>query len=73
MARRMLTLALSALYESTERVFTLEAENERLRAALNYAAGWISTTPSWSHKHPDEILRYLLSRKWRDDALGDQE
>lgn len=65
----IITLNVKVLRE----VQDLREENERLRSALNYAAGWISTTPSWSHKHPEEVLQYLLSRKWRDDAQGDQE
>lgn len=38
----------------------LQAEIERLRAALAIASGMISTLPQYEHQHPESIMEMLL-------------
>lgn len=45
-----------------------EDEINRLRTALNFAAGLISTMPKFSDKHPEDVLKWIMEES---AALGE--
>ena len=47
------------------RIAELEAERDRLRVALDMAAGLISTMPEHANKHPEEVREWIAR-----EALG---